>query len=144
MATHSPLSTAELSELKVNVLNSVLNDLVFPGSNFTLRFADLPFVLTQPDIYLVDKKLKSSIRIERLNKPVQIVSKNFIKEKSGKTIYLEFQSEEQDGNILLLTLKANIFSSPGNRTINLSSLKIKFKKERNDWTIMESPTSLSA
>ena len=144
MATHSPLSTAELSELKVNVLNSVLNDLVFPGSNFTLRFADLPFVLTQPDIYLVDKKLKSSIRIERLNKPVQIVSKNFIKEKSGKTIYLEFQSEEQDGNILLLTLKANIFSSPENRTINLSSLKIKFKKERNDWTIMESPTSLSA
>lgn len=144
MATHSPLSTAELSELKVNVLNSVLNDLVFPGSNFTLRFADLPFVLTQPDIYLVDKKLKSSIRIERLNKPVQIVSKNFIKEKSGKTIYLEFQSEEQNRNILLLTLNANIFSSPENRTINLSSLKIKFKKERNDWTIMESPTSLSA
>ncbi len=144
MATHSPLSTAELSELKVNVLNSVLNDLVFPGSNFTLRFADLPFVLTQPDIYLVDKKLKSSIRIERLNKPVQIVSKNFIKEKSGKTIYLEFQSDEQDENILLLTLNANIFSSPENRTINLSSLKIKFKKERNDWTIMESPTSLSA
>ncbi|SDL85973.1 hypothetical protein [Kriegella aquimaris] len=144
MATHSPLSTAELSELKVNVLNSVLNDLVFPGSNFTLRFADLPFVLTQPDIYLVDKKLKSSIQIERLNRPVQIVSKNFIKEKSGKTIYLEFQSEEQDRNILLLTLNANIFSSPENRTINLSSLKIKFKKERNDWTIMESPTSLSA
>ena len=144
MATHSPLSTAELSELKVNVLNSVLNDLVFPGSNFTLRFADLPFVLTQPDIYLVDKKLKSSIRIERLNKTVQIVSKNFIKEKSGKTIYLEFQSEEQNRNILLLTLNANIFSSPENRTINLSSLKIKFKKERNDWTIMESPTSLSA
>lgn len=144
MPIQTPISDKELSELKVNVLNSVLNNHVFPGSNFALRFADLPFVLTQPDIFLVDKKIKNSIRIERINKPVQIVSINFIKAKRGKTIYFEFQSEEEDRNILLLTLNANIFSSPEDRTIKLSSLKIKFQKERTTWVIMEPPTSLSA
>ena len=71
-------SNENLSLLKENVLNAVLNDHPFQEKSKRLRFPDLHFVLSQHDVYLVDKDIKNTINIEKLNKPLHIVTEEFL------------------------------------------------------------------
>ncbi len=140
-------SDENLSQLKEDVLNAVLNDQPFQEKSKRLSFADLPFVLSQPVVYLVDKDVKNSINIEKLNKRVQIVTEEFLKqnpEKSGKTIYFQFEITKEDVNNILLKLNAKIYSSSSERKNILSSLEIKFEKFGEGWKMIDDPTFLSA
>ena len=95
----STISENELAKLKEKVLKAVLNNQTMPGSNKILNFPDLPFVLTQADIYLVDDNIRNTITIEKINKPVQTVSQEFLKQKtseSGKVIYFFYSYSVTD------------------------------------------------
>ena len=88
----SIFSVKDLSKLKESVLNATLNNQSFPGSKVNLSFPDLPFILTQSDLYLVDNDVNKTINIEKTNKLLQVVSVDFIKQmayKHGKVIYFE-------------------------------------------------------
>lgn len=139
-------ATDELSRLKVAVLDSVLNDVPFSGTTVILRFPDLPFVLAQPNIYLVEEELKDTIHIKKSNRPVHLVSEKFVKEntpKSGRTIFLKFRTKKEGKSLLLLTLDANVYSASDGRTSILGSLHVKFKKEGDTWSLL-GPSSFSS
>jgi len=142
----SLITTEELAQLKLAVLNSVLNDKPFPGSDIILRFPDLPFVLTQTAVYLADEEVKETVLLEKLNKPLQLVTEEKLKEitTQGKTIFFKFRPEKAAENAFLLSLDASVYSSIQERTSILSSLRIKFQKEEGSWVLKESPTFLSA
>ena len=139
--------TKALSQLKIAVLHSILNDEPFQNSGVILRFPDLPFILNQQDIFLVDEDIENAINVENLNRLVQPVAERTIKENvlhSGKTIFFKFQSKKEESDRLLLRLNANIISASDARTTTLSSLILKFKKEQNSWKLIDSPSFLSA
>ena len=147
MSTYQSLiTTEELSRLKLDVLQSVFDSVPFPRSDIILRFPDLPFILTQPEIFLVDETLKVSILVEQMNKTIKIVSEKNLNQhtdEEGKIIYFEFQSKQEEKN-LLLTLEANVLSTSNSRIARLSSLQLKFQKRGNNWILMEDPTFSSA
>lgn len=143
----STISENKLAKLKEKVLKSILNNQLIPGSNKTLSFPDLPFVLTQPDIYLVDDSIRKTITIEKINKPVQIVSEEFLNQKaseSGKVIYFQFHAEKSGITNLVLSLEAKVLSSSDQRTSSLTSMQMKFQKVGKEWIMIDEPTSLSA
>ena len=140
-------SDENLSKLKEDVLNSVLNNLPFQQKNINLNFADLPFILAQPVVYLVDKDVKNNLNIDKLNKPIEIVTEEFLKknpDKSGNTVFLKFNTTKQAPDTILLSLDAKNYSSNDERISNVSSMQITFKKDGNSWEILDEPTSLSA
>lgn len=142
----SLIPESELSKLKEQVLNAVLNDQSMPGSNKKLHFPDLPFVLDQPDIYLMDDSIRNTITIEKINKPLQVVSQETIDQKvkeSGRITHFMFHTKQAGKEKLLLTLETKV-ASPGQRASSLTSMQLKFQKFGKEWKIIEEPTSLSA
>ena len=143
----STISENELAKLKEKVLKAVLNNQTMPGSNKIFNFPDLPFVLTQPDIYLVDDNIRNTVTIEKINKPVQTVTQEFLNQKtseSGKIVYFQFHSKKSGKDNLVLTLESKVLSSSDQRTSSLTSMQIKFQKVGKEWKMIDEPTSLSA
>ena len=137
----------ELAKLKENVLRAVLNNQTMPGSDKSLNFPDLPFVLNQTDIYLVDDTIKENITIEKINKPLQVVSQEFLNQKANETgniTYFKFNSKKSGKDNLLLTLETKVVSSSNQRSSSLTSMQMKFQKVGKDWKMIDEPTSLSA
>ena len=137
----------ELAKLKENVLRAVLNNQTMPGSDKSLNFPDLPFVLNQTDIYLVDDTIKENITIEKINKPLQVVSQEFLNQKANETgniTYFKFNSKKSGKDNLLLTLETKVVSSSNQRSSSLTSMQMKFQKVGKDWKMIDAPTSLSA
>ena len=137
----------ELAKLKENVLRAVLNNQTMPGSDKSLNFPDLPFVLNQTDIYLVDDTIKENITIEKINKPLQVVSQEFLNQKANETgniTYFKFNSKKSGKDNLLLTLETKVVSSSNQRSSSLTSMQMKFQKVGKDWKMIELPTSLSS
>lgn len=149
MSKHTTIiSDKELSQLKEKVIKAIVNNQPVPGSSNPLSFPDLNFVLSQPDIFLNDINVKSAVPIEKLNKSIQIVSEERLKQiadKFGKVIYLQFQTTELEKGDLVLSLEAKVISSPPDyRKMNLTSMQMKFQKVGNDWKMIDQPTSLSS
>ena len=143
----STISENELAKLKEKVLKAVLNNQTMHGSNKIFNFPDLPFVLTQADIYLVDDNIRNTITIEKINKPVQVVTQEFLNQKtseSGKVIFFQFHSKKSGKDNLVLTLESKVLSSSDQRTSSLTSMQIKFQKVGKEWKMIDEPTSLSA
>jgi len=143
----SIFSGSNLSQLKESILYATLNNQFFPGSNLKLSFPDLNFVLTQSDLYLVDNDVSKTIDIKKINRPLQLVSFDFIKQladKNKKVIYFEFQPTESEKDTIFISLEAKIFSASDQRTNNLSSIRLKFQKAGNAWKIISDPTYLSS
>lgn len=142
------ISDKELSQLKEEVLKAIVNNQPLPGSINPLTFPDLNFVLNQPDVYLKDTDVKNTVHIKNLNKSVQVVSEEILKQvadKIGKVIYLQFQTTELEKDNFMLSLEAKVLSSALNyRKMNLSNMQMKFQKVGNDWKIIDQPTSLSS
>ncbi len=142
------ISDKELTQLKEEVLKAIVNEQPLPGSMNSLTFPDLHFVLSQSNIYLIDNNIKNTIYIEKLNKPVQVVSEETLKQeadKVGKVIYLQFQTAELESDILMLSLEAKVLSPILDyRKMNLSNMQMKFKKEGGDWKMIDLPISLSS
>ena len=143
----SSISGEELSELKESVLKATLNNKPLPGSNQPLAFPDLPFILTQPGIYVVDHDIKHSIPLEEIHKTVQVLSEDVLPEKageSGKVIYFQFRTANQEKDNLSLTLEAKTFFSADRRKQILTSVQMQFKRLGNEWKIVDDPISLSS
>lgn len=143
----STISENELAKLKEKVLKAVLNNQTMPGSNKSLNFPDLPFVLNQPDIYLVDDTIKNNITIEKINKPLQVVSQEFLNQKTseaGNITYFKFNTKKSGKDNLLLTLEAKVVSPSNQRASSLTSMQLKFQKVGKEWEMIDEPTSLSA
>ena len=144
--TSSLITDEELGQLKTAILNSVLNEQPFPGGEIVLHFPDLPFVLAQEEVYATEPELKGPIRIESLDKPLQLITEKSLKAitgKPGRTVFFNFRTESV-GQQLVVHLDANVYTSFEERTSLLSSLRIKFLKEGETWTILEPPSFLSA
>lgn len=144
---NSIFSGSKLSQLKKSILCATLNNQIFQGSNLKLSFPDITFILTQSNLYLVDNDVTKTINIEKINRPLQIVSFDFIKEmaeKHGKVIYFEFQSSESEKDSIFIALEAKIFSATDQRSNKLSSIRLKIQKTDNAWKIIGDPTYLSA
>lgn len=149
MSKHpSIISDTELSQLKEEVLKAIVNNRPVPGSTSPLTFPDLNFVLSQPDVYLRDIDVKSAVRIEKLNKSIQILSEERLKQIAdniGKVIYLQFQTAELEKDNLMLSLEAKVLSpAPNYRKMNLSNMQMNFRKVGKDWKMIGHPTSLSS
>jgi len=143
----STISETELAKLKEKVLKAVLNNQAMPGSDKSLNFPDLPFVLNQPDIYLVDDTIKNTITIEKINKPLQVVSQEFLNQKaseSGNITYFQFHTKKSGKDNLLLSLETKIISPSNQRSSSLTSMQLKFQKVGKEWKMIDEPTSLSA
>ena len=137
----------ELALLKENVLRAVLNNQALPGSDRPLHFPDLPFVLSQPDIYLVDDDVRNDIHIESLGKQVQLMSEAALASKqgaSGKVIFFQFHTSGISENSLNLRLDAKVQSAGDSRKHSLTSMEIKLEKVGDEWQMADEPTSLSA
>ncbi len=143
----SLIPVRELARLKEQVLYAVLNNQTFPGTNNKLAFPDLPFVLTQPAIYLVDNEIKNSINIEKINRQVQVVSEDFLKTQhtdSGKIIYFQFQTTGSAKDNVWLSLDAKVLSAADQQAYSLTGMQMKFQKVGEEWRIMDEPTTMSA
>lgn len=143
----STISAGELADLKEKVLKAVLNNQTIPGSNKPLNFPDLPFVLTQPDIYLVDDTVRNTITIDKINKPVQVVAQEFLNQKtseSGKIAFFKFSTKKSGKDNLILSLETKLVSSSDHRISSLTSMQLKFQKVGKEWKMIDEPTSLSA
>jgi hypothetical protein len=137
----------ELALLKESVLRAVLNNQALPGSDRPLHFPDLPFVLSQREIYLVDDDIRTDIHIESLGKPVQLISEATLADRqgaSGKVVYFQFHTSEVSEKSLKLRLDAKVQSAGYSRTLSLTSMELKLEKDGDKWQMTNEPTSLSA
>lgn len=144
----SGIEKQELSQLKELVLQSIFNQNPFPGSITPLNFPDLQFVISQPEIYLLDQDIKGNIFIPKLKKSVLIKSEDTIENiatKLGKVVYLKFQTTGLERGMVVLNLQAKIQSSfPNKQKSNLTSMQMKFRRINNEWEIIDQPISLSS
>ena len=138
---------SELALLKERVLRAILNNQALPGSDRPLHFPDLPFVLSQPHIYLADNDIRGDINIESLGKPVQVTSETALAEghkASGKVVYFQFRTSGESEDSFKLYLDANVQSAADSRKTALTSMEMKFRKIGDEWQMIDEPTSLSA
>ena len=144
----SGIEKQELSQLKELVLQSIFNQNPFPGSITPLNFPDLQFVISQPEIYLLDQDIKGNIFIPKLKKSVLIKSEDTIENiatKLGKVVYLKFQTTGLERGMVVLNLQAKIQSSfPNKQKSNLTSMQMRFRRINNEWEIIDQPISLSS
>ena len=139
------ISNSGLSKLKEAILDTVFNGRPLPGSTAPVTFPDLPFVFTQPQVYLLDEGPVNPVYIEKLHRPLMVVSNDILKGLAGKTeklIYLEFSSGKKGKNSIWITLESKVLS--GNRPVGVSSLQLTFQRAGDEWQLLDQPTSSSA
>ena len=140
------MSEQDLIQLKEMVLNAVINQETLPGSDQPVMFPDLPLLLDQSAFYLLDKHIKNPGFVKRLNKPVLLTSNDFLAQeatKKGKLLYLQVQEKEPGNNTVVLTVESRVMSSD-KQSYTLSSMQFRLQKIKNEWRVVEHPTSMSA
>lgn len=124
-------------------MNAVLGGLPLPGSNKPVSLPDLSFVFSQSSVVLADSNLAGPLSITASPKPVQVLSLDQILENARSerdVTYLEIQPAEISNDTVGLTLKAQIIPhDPAQRTLGLSSIRVKFRKVGDEWQIGEDP-----
>ena len=142
----SAIPQNELARLKERVLRAVLTNQPLPGSDHPLNFPDRAFVLNEPAIYLLDNDIKTDVKVEGLDGPVQLISNETLakqQEASGKVVFLQFRTSHISENSLNLRLDVKV-QSAGGRQSSLTSMEMKFARLGDEWQMMDEPTSLSA
>lgn len=138
----------ELSVLTQTILKHVFSNEPLPGSTTPVSFPDLAFLLTQPDLYLLDETVKGPIYIAALDKSVQVVSLDFLRQIAGlrgKVMYCQFSVTQPAPDRVLVRLEAKVLSPDADyRTATLSSLQLEFEKINREWVLLNTPTALSA
>lgn len=139
-------SGKDFSDLKQAVLNAVFNDEALPGSATPLRFPDLALLLHQPQVYLLDESFTKPVYIEKIKKPLVVLSEKSLTETAGKSdklIYLQFSVQNEGANDVHLSLESKVLSE-NKRPVVLSSLQLRFRQVNHRWQVVDQPTFLSS
>ena len=137
-------SNEMLRQIQETLLQAVLLSQPLPGNNEPLAFPDLPFILRQPAVIVLDENLMGPISVADLTNPVRFLSLEAIRKEAhtqGDITYLHFQPPVQEGDEVVITLEAQIAPhNPSQQTLGLSSVRIKFKQINDQWVAVEPPT----
>lgn len=138
-----------LASLKKMILMHVLTQEPLPGSHTAVTLPDLPFILAQSDLYLLDETLKENIYVAKIRKTVQLVTSDFltqIADQSDQAIYFQFQTTSLSQGSLLVYLETKILASASDnhRIVTLSSLQLNFQEINGEWLTAGPSASLSA
>ncbi len=132
-----------LLQLQNMLLKAVLLGHALPGSSNPVRFPDLLFIKRQSVIFLLDKNLSGPILIEELSRPIHVLSEAALFQeslKSGDVTFLQFQSPEDSGDEVTLTLDARIATQDiHQQTLGLSTISVTFFQGADGWRLKEEP-----
>jgi hypothetical protein len=138
------LSSGEVvRHLQETLLNAVLLSQRLPGGKRQIVFPDLPFILRQPTVVLLEENLAKGISIEDLQKPIRMLSREALVQEAriqGDITYLRFQPVQREGRVVQLTLEAKIAPrDPVQHTLGLSGIQVKFQEVAGQWEVVDEP-----
>jgi hypothetical protein len=132
-----------LRHLQETLLEAVLLNQRLPGGEQPVLLPDLPWVLRQSTVILIDENLAESISAERLPMPISVLPLEALKEEArtrGDVAYLRFQPAEIQGDTVRLTLQAGIVpEDPNRRALGLSGLQVQFQEGADRWEVTSEP-----
>ena len=143
----SVVSDEVLGRLQELLLNAILLGQKLPGIDQSVRFPDLPFLLQESTVTLIDENLANSVSAEEVLVPVRILSLEALLEEAhaqGDIAYLRFQPLEIEGDTVRLTLEAKICThDPNQPVLGLSGIQVTFQKISGDWQVVNEPVLFS-
>jgi hypothetical protein len=143
----SSVVNKNINDLKKNILESIFTGKSSPSFDKVINFPDLQFFLGQPNQYLIDDELTDSILIPQTNKNLEILSMVELKKLTSmqnKTAFFQFDIVEKSAKNLKIKLDLNMMGSDIKSVSPISTLLLNFKKNKNDWDLVDGPISLSS
>lgn len=136
-----------LGQLQELLLKAVLLGQKLPGLNQVVQFPDLPFLLQESTVTLIDENLANSVSAEGVLVPVRILSLEALLKEAhaqGNIAYLRFQPLEIEDDTVRLTLEAKICTHDPNQPIlGLSGIQVTFQRISGDWQVVNEPVLFS-
>jgi len=143
----SVVSDEVLGQLQELLLNAILLGQELPGIDQSVRFPDLPFLLRESTVTLIDENLANSVSAEEILVPVRILSLEALLEEAhaqGDIAYLRFQPLEIEGDTVRLTLEAKVCPhDPNQSVLGLSGIQVTFQKVSGNWQVAKEPILFS-
>jgi len=137
-----------LGQLQELFLKAVLLGQKLPGLNQVVQFPDLPFLLQESTVNLIDENLANSVSITKITVPVRILSQEALLEEAheeGDIAYLRFQPPEMEDSTVRLTLEARIFpQNPNQPVLGLSGIQVTFHRILGIWQVVNEPILFSS
>ena len=137
-----------LGQLQELLLKAVLLGQQLPGTDQPIRFPDLPFILRQSPVLLIDENVANSISIKEVSTPVRILSQETLLQEArtrGDITYLHFQPLRVEDDIVQLTIEAKICPrNPGQPILGLSGVQVMFQKVSGEWQVVGEPIIFSS
>ena len=131
--------SAVLQRLQSATVRALLGLAPLPGGG-QVHFPDLPFLLRQPWIPLLEEHLAGPITLDEGNLQLRVLSPEQLRqevERGGELTYLRFAPPAQTGQGLRLTLEART-AGPG-PSLGLGGLVVTFQEQDGDWKAAGSP-----
>ena len=143
----SVVSDEVLGQLQELLLKAVLLGQKLPGLNQVVQFPDLPFLLQESTVTLIDENLANSVTITKITVSVRILSQEALLEEAheeGDIAYLRFQPPEMEDNTVRLTLEARICpQNPNQPVLGLSGIQVTFHRILGIWQVVDEPILFS-
>lgn len=135
------MDRGELGDLQELLLRATLRGEPLPGGHEPLRFPDLGFVLSQPEILVLDENLARPPEVEDAPKPVRVVGSEALEAERPQddVAYLRFGPAEEVNGGVRINLEARIRSREGRQALGLGGLQARFQRRGQDWQLVEPP-----
>jgi hypothetical protein len=144
----SIMSDEVLGQLQELLLKAILLGQKLPGLDRSIQFPDLPFLLQESTITLIDENLKNSISFAEVPIPIRILSQQALLEEAhtqGDIAYLRFQPSEIEGDTVRLTLEAKVYPhDPNQSVLGLSGIQVTFQRVSGNWQVFREPILFSS
>jgi hypothetical protein len=136
-----------LRRLQEALLRALLLGVPLPGSERPVRFPDLPFILRQPYVLLVDDNLAGPISIDEWPHPIRILPRETLMQEArtkGELTYLQFKLPVVREDAIELTLEARLAPHFRQGALGLSSIHAKFRNIAGEWQVAGDPVFSAA
>jgi hypothetical protein len=138
------LSASVIGQLQEALLKAVLLREPLPGVSQPLAFADLAFVLNQPEILVSNEHVAGPIAINDAPRSVRVLSPSdiakLVRHATGDVVFLRFQQPEVANDTVGLTLEAKLVPRDGGQQpLGLSGVQVRFRKIGGRWQADEPP-----
>lgn len=143
----SSIVNKKIIDLKKSILESIFMGKSMPNANINLSFPDLEFFLSQPNQYIVDDELTASILMPQNNKKLEVIQHADLKKLTNlqdKTAFFQFDVIEKTIENLKIKLELKIIGADIKSVLPISTILLNFKKNKNDWDLVDGPVSLSS
>jgi hypothetical protein len=139
--------TEALRELQGLLIGAVLRGEILPGGDQPLSFPDLPFVLREPEVFVLDQNLAGPLTVRDAPKPVRVVSIGALREEArprGEVAYLRFGEAETEDDLVRMTLEALVATEdPDRRPMGLAGMSARFERVNGSWKLVEPPVFMA-